>query len=186
MKRIFLLTSILGFIHLSYGQTPKPETKLSSLTKLDLSLQGVGLTFEPRLSNSMTTDLSLGFGGGYDISEGSIYYQVIKPALYFLATPKYFYNIKKRINKGKTAQYNSGNYIGIRLKYNMPLYKKSDIIRNSILTNIHWGIQRAISNHWTFNSHIGVGYAHDIDYGFGTIYPAFDFKFSYIFSSSKK
>ena len=181
MKRIILLTNILGFMTLSYGQTLKPETKLSNLTKLDLGLQGIGLTYQPRVSNSVTTDLSFGFGGGYDISEGSIDYQVFKPALYFSATPKYFYNLKKRINNGKTVQYNSGNYIGVRLKYNMPLYKKSDIIRNSILTNIHWGIQRVIGNHWTFNSHIGVGYAHDIDYDFGTIYPAIDFKFSYIF-----
>ena len=181
MKRIILLTIIIGFITSSYGQTPKPETKLKSLTKLDLGLQGIGLTFEPRLSNTVTTDLSLGFGGGYNISEESINYQVFKPALYFSVTPKYFYNLKKRINNGKTIQYNSGNYIGVRLKYNMPLYKKSDIIRNSILTNIHWGIQRVIGNHWTINSHIGVGYAQDIDYDFGTIYPAIDFKFSYIF-----
>ena len=181
MKKIILLAIILGFMTSSYGQTPIPETKLSSLTKLDLGLQGIGLTFEPRLSNTLTTDLSFGFGGGYNISEGSINYHIFKPALYFCATPKYFYNLKKRINKGKTTQYNSGNYMGIRLKYNMPLYKKSDIIRNSILTNIHWGIQRIIGNHWTINSNIGVGYAHDIDYNFGTIYPALDFKFSYIF-----
>ena len=181
MKKIILLAIILGFMTSSYGQTRIPETKLSSLTKLDLGLQGIGLTFEPRLSNTLTTDLSFGFGGGYNISEGSIDYQVLKPALYFSATPKYFYNLKKRINNGKTIQYNSGNYIGVRLKYNKPLYKKSDIIRNSILTNIHWGFQRFIGNHWTINSHIGVGYAHDIDYDFGTIYPAIDFKFSYVF-----
>ena len=181
MKRIILLTIIIGFLTSSYGQTLKPETKLTSLAKLDLGLQGIGLTFEPRLCNTVTTDLSVGFGGGYDISEGSIGYQAVKPALYFSATPKYFYNLKKRINNGKRIQYNSGNYIGLRLKYNMPLYKKSDIIRKSILTNIHWGIQRFIGNHWTINTHIGVGYGHDIDYDFGTIYPAIDFKFSYIF-----
>ena len=180
MKRIILLNIIIGSMISSYGQTPKPETKLTTLTKLDLGLQGIGLTFEPRLSNTLTTDLSFGFGGGYNISEGSIDYQVLKPALYFSATPKQFYNLKKRINNGKTIQYNSGNYIGLRLKYNTPLYKKSDIIRNSILTNIHWGIQRAIGNKWSLNSHIGVGYAHDIDYDFGTIYPAIDFKFSYV------
>jgi hypothetical protein len=38
------------------------------LTKFDIGLQDIGFTFEPRLSNTITTDLSLGFGGGYDIS----------------------------------------------------------------------------------------------------------------------
>ncbi|HSB92383.1 MAG TPA: hypothetical protein VLC28_04665, partial [Flavitalea sp.] len=64
--------------------------------------------------------------------------------------------------------------------FNTQLYNKSDIIRNSILTNIHWGIQRAIANRWTLNAHVGAGYAQDIDYKFGTVYPAIDFKFSYI------
>ena len=129
----------------------------------------------------MTIDLSTGIGGGYNIAEGFIEYQLLKPALYISVTPKYFYNLKKRINKGNTILYNSGNYIGARLTLNTPLDNKTNIIRNSILTNIHWGIQRVISNHWSINSHIGVGYAHDIDYDFGTIYPAIDFRFSYIF-----
>lgn len=186
MKRIFLLTSFIGFMQLLYGQIPTPDKRLSSMTIIDLGLQGIGFTFEPRLGNGVTTDLSLGFGGGYDISEGSIDFQVVKPALYFSVTPKYFYNFKKRAIKGKAVQNNSGNYIGLRLKYNMPLYKKTDIIRNSILTNIHWGLQRPLGNNWLFSSHIGIGYAHDIDYHFGTIYPAVDFKFCYIFPKFKK
>jgi hypothetical protein len=181
MKKIILLIPILGFLHSSFAQTKKLENKLSSIAKIDLGLQGIGFTYEPRISNGVTTDLSAGIGGGYNIAEGSIDYQLLKPALYFSATPKYFYNIKKRINQGKTVRYNSGNYVGVRFTFNTPLYKKSDIIRNSILANIHWGIQRAISNHWTINSHIGIGYAQDTDYNFGTIYPAIDFKFSYIF-----
>lgn len=89
----------------------------------------------------MTTDISFGVGGGYNISEGSTDYKIFKPALYFSVTPKYFYNLEKRKNLGKTVKYNSGNYVGLRLNYNRPLYKKSDIIRNSILSNLHLGIQ---------------------------------------------
>jgi hypothetical protein len=51
-----------------------------------------------------------------------------------------------------------------------------------MLANLHWGIQRALGKHWAFNCHAGAGYALDIDYDFGTIYPAIDFKFSYVFS----
>ena len=180
MKKIILLTSILYFSHASFGQTKEPETRLTSNSKIDLGLRGIGFTYEPRINNAMTIDLSTGIGGGYNIAEGFIEYQLLKPALYISVTPKYFYNLKKRINKGNTILYNSGNYIGARLTLNTPLYNKTDIIRNSILTNIHWGIQRAIGNKWSLNAHIGVGYAHDIDYDFGTIYPTIDFKFSYV------
>jgi hypothetical protein len=100
-------------------------------------------------------------------------------------TPKYFYNRTWRNNQGKTTLLNSGNYIGLRLKYVTPSDSQTDFTRNSILTNIHWGIQRAIGTNWTFNSHIGIGYAQDIDYNFGTIYPTIDFKVSYILIKSK-
>jgi len=187
MKRTFLLTSLLGFMQLSFAQKVSSDTRLSSLTKIDLGLQGIGFTYEANLSKKLTVDLSGGAGGGYDIAEGYLNYKLdlLKPALYFSLTPKYFYNRNARSLKGKSTLLNSGNYIGVRLKYVTPNDRQKDLTRNSILTNIHWGIQRAIASNWTFNSHIGLGYAQDIDYRFGTIYPAFDFKVSYILSNSK-
>jgi hypothetical protein len=188
IKSITFLTLFLGHLLSSFGQTPKSDikNKLSSLTKLDLGGQGIGLTYEPRLSNKMTVDISAGVGGGYDISEGSIEINYLKPAFYFSLTPKYFYNRQSRIDKGKETRFNSGNYFGLRIKYVTPNDRKSDLTGNSILANVHWGIQRAIGNHWTFNSHIGAGYAQDIDYEpVPTIYPAIDFKFSYIFTNPK-
>ena len=187
MNKIILLTLFLGFTHLSFGQNTASENKLLSLTKVDLGFKGIGFTYEPRLSNKMTVDLSLGAGGGYDIAEGYLNYklELRKPAFYFSITPKYFYNRNSRSLQGKSLLLNSGNYIGLGLKYVTPNDRQTDLTRNSILTNIHWGIQRAISNKWTFNSHLGIGYAHDIDYDFGTLYPAIDFKVSYIFTKSK-
>ena len=183
-KSITFVSLLFGHLLSAFGQNT--DIKLSRLAKLDLGGQGLGLTYEPRLSNKMTVDISAGLGGGYDIAEQSIEINYVKPAFYFSLTPKYFYNRKSRIEKGKETRLNSGNYFGLRLKYVAPNDRKSDLTRNSILANLHWGIQRAIGNHWTFNSHIGVGYAQDIDYGFGTIYPSIDFKFSYIFANSEK
>lgn len=186
IKRIIILvTFLLVLIYPSFGQAAKSETELSSLAKIDIGLQGIGFTYEPKISNKIIIDLSAGAGGGYDISERSITYYVLKPAFYLSLTPKYFYNIQARIKKGKNTQFNAGNYIGVRLKYVTPLDGKTDAIRNSILTNIHWGMQRGIGNHWLFNAHIGVGYAEDIDYHYGTIYPSLDFIFSYIILNPK-
>ena len=186
MKSIPFLIFYLGFILSSFGQTPASNVELSGLIKLDLGGQGIGPSYESRLSNKITLDISAGVGGGYDITEGSLVLDYLKPAFYFSLTPKYFYNRQTRADKGRETRFNSGNYIGARLKYAAPNHRNSDFTRNSILINLHWGIQRAISRHWTFNFHIGAGYARDIDNGVGTIYPAIDVKFSYIIIKKKK
>lgn len=186
IKSMTFLALFSGYLVSSFGQNPNPGFALSSLPKLDLGGQGIGFTYESRLSNKMTGDFSVGVGGGYNIAEGLIEINYLKPAFYFSLTPKFFYNRQSRIDKGKKAILNSGNYFGLRIKYSNSISGKSDLTRNSVLGNLHWGIQRALGNHWTFNSHFGAGYAQDIEYNFGTIYPAIDFKFSYIFSNSNK
>lgn len=196
MKKIILITALAGFMHHSFGQTVKPESTLSGLAKVDLGLQGIGLTYEPRISNKIVIDFSGGIGGGYDVSEKSFSYYYSSPAFYFSVTPKYYYNLQSRLKKGKKSQLNSGNYIGVRLKYSTPLNpsepnlwldpSKTDYAYNTILTNIHWGIQRAIGRNWLFNTQAGVGYARSIKYNTGTIYPSIDFTFAYVFIKSKR
>ena len=129
----------------------------------------------------MTSEINAGVGGGYYIDGWTFELHYLDPAFYFSLTPKYFYNRQTRIDKGKEARFNSGNYFGLRLKYAARNPRKSDVTSNCIVTNLHWGIQRAMGGRWVFNFHIGAGYAQSIDYGVGTIYPAIDFKFSYVF-----
>jgi len=186
IRSIIFLIVFLSYSFSSVGQEPKPDTKLSSLIKLDMGGQGVGLSYEPRLSNKITVVIAGGVGGGYDIAEGFLEVNYGYPAFYFSLTPKYYYNRQRRVDKGKETLLNAGNFIGIRVKYVGANNGGSDLYRNSMLANIHWGIQRALGWHWTFNFHVGAGYAQDIDYNFGTIYPSVDFTFSYVFYNSKK
>jgi hypothetical protein len=182
MKPIILLTLLLaGFLHTIFGQTNNTNNAVTGLTKIDIGLQGIGFSYEPKISDKLTIDLCAGVGGGYKIEENDFAYKVLQPAAYFSATPKYFYNFQKKINKGKNTKFNSGDYFGLRLKYVTPLKGNNDETRNGVLTNIHWGMQRAIGGNWLFNLHLGVGYATDLKYG-GIVYPAIDFKFAYILS----
>jgi hypothetical protein len=187
MRNFYLLILCFCFLNIMNGQTTKTVIKL---IKLDIGSQGAGLSYEPKVFNNFTIDLCAGVGGGYDIDKSEFTYAVLKPALYLSLTPKYFYNIQRRISKGKNTQLNSANYFGIRVKYVTPFAPQIDpedpISTNAVLTNIHWGIQRAIGGHWLFNSQIGVGYGADIDCNCGMIYPAFDFKFAYIILKSRK
>jgi len=159
---------------------------LRALTKLDLGFQGIGFTFERRLARKMTTDLSLGLGGGYNVLMNGLGYEwsLLEPAFYFSITPKFYYNRERRSAKGKTVSFNSGNYFGLRVKYTTKSIVENADVWDALLMNIHWGMQRAIAKRWTINFHIGAGYAvdaTDLNNSAGTIYPAIDFKFSYIF-----
>ena len=107
MKRTLISILFTGLIFLAVGQNVSSNTSLKSLTKLDVGLQGVGFTYEPRLSNKLTIDLSVGAGGGYDVYEGGVGYEwnIIQPAFYFSVTPKFFYNRKNpAYTEGKTLE----------------------------------------------------------------------------------
>ena len=179
MKKFILLLFHIGITHFLFGQA----MRLSSLVKVDFGLQGVGFSYEPGLANKLTMDVSAGAGGAYDVAESYFNYKLDlrKAALYFSLTPKYFYNRDARSLKGKSTLLNAGNYVGMRLKYVTPTDGQADLTRNTVLINLHWGIQRVIGNNWAINALAGIGYAQDIDYNFGTVYPAIDLKFSYVF-----
>lgn len=182
------LSFLLSIILLScFGQKEKQSNTPSSFTKIDIGLQGIGINIEPKLTNKITMDLAAGAGGGYNVGEESLVYEwnIFQPAFYFSITPKFFYNMSKRIEKGLNTKLNSGNYIGVRIKYVTPSIAPNDMLQSTLLLNLHWGIQRAFGKRWFFNPHIGGGYALDINSHFGTIYPTIDFKFSYILSKLK-
>jgi len=172
-----------------FGQHPDVN-KLRNLAKLDLGLQGIGFTFEPRVGKNTTIDLSAGIGGGYNISTNDFTYEVAitNPALYFSVTPKFFYNRQKRIDKGKTSLLNAGNYIGLRMKYTTKGLSENSDIYDALLMNVHWGLQRPLGKKWSFMTHIGAGYAMDatdLNHVSGTFYPALEFRFSYVFTKIK-
>jgi hypothetical protein len=172
------------------GQNDQQST-LRTLAKFDFSMQGLGFTYEPRIHSKMTIDLSLGLGGGYEVSEDGILYKwdLTAPAAYFSITPKFYYNLEARAQKNKASIFNAGNYFGLRMKYVTRSIGENNGIYDALLMNLHWGIQRPIAERWSFAADIGGGYAvdaTDLSNSFGTIYPAFDVKLTYIFSRKKR
>lgn len=182
MKKWIILSLFAGQVIVSSGQDSQNEPGLKTMIKVNAELQGIGFSYEPRLSKKATLELTAGAGGGYDVYEGGFDYQwsVFQPAFYFSATPKFFYNRQKRINIGRKSRLNSGNYIGLRLKYTTHAVAGYDPLWDALLINVHWGLQRVIGKRWMFATHAGLGYARDVSSQFGTPYPALDFKVSYV------
>ena len=179
MKKIFFLVAFI-----SLGNLFSQENKLQKQFKTDFNFLGIGLSYEIPLSEKWNVDLSTGIGGGYRIGNGFAAEWVINssPAAYLKSEFKYYYNREKREKKGKNNLNNSGNYIAFQTKYNTKRFSISRIelpLENALLNEIHWGIQRSLGGNWLFNFHAGLGYARDLDFSNGIVYPSLGIKFSY-------
>lgn len=176
-----LLFSAFSLLAVAQNNSNKP---LQTFTKLNLELQGISFSAEPKVGKSSTIDFSAGIGtGGYDIWSNDFTYVALEPTGFISITPKFYYNRNKRIAKGKPAELNSGNYFGLRVKYTTKSFSENEQVRDALLFNAHWGMQRAIGKRWTCNTHFGVGYgidATDLNNSEGSFYPALDLKFSYL------
>lgn len=185
MKRTTILAFCVAATGLVSAQQVPAEASVVPLLKLDLGLQGVGLQYEAKVSNSFTAEVASGISGGYIIDRASLTYHFdfFQPSFYFSLTPKYFYNRTRRFLRNRSLTLNSGNYFGFRIRYVTPGAGGESLTENSLLTNLHWGIQRSIGKSWTVNVHGGVGYAQQVGSTFnsGTWYPALDLRFAYIF-----
>lgn len=180
---------VVFFIFCSlFSSSQKTKPQLHPLTKLELGLQGFGIGFERKLGHLSTVDLATGMGtGGYDIEPGSFTYVVhpFRPIAYFSITPKFYYNLGKRLRKDKSTEANSGDYIGVRIKYATKGIGDTES-SNTLLFNVHWGLQRTIAKWWVINSNFGGGYAvkaTELNKTGGSFYPAFDLMFSYLLHS---
>ena len=186
-----IFTSVFTTLSLVSMAQNHTNTQLHTQTKLNLELQGFGLSVEPTLGKSFTVDFSGGIGtGGYDISTNSLTYVVapLDPTLFVSITPKFYYNRARRLAKGKNIALNAGNYFGLRIKYTSKGLSESSEAYDALLFNAHWGMQRAMGKRWTMNTHFGLGYAMDatdLNNSSGTIYPALDLKFSYILNKNR-
>ena len=103
MKQILLCLSLFVGLTLNAQET----TSQFSLNFLLPSVE-----YETAISENSTLDLNLGFGIGY---HDSAYLDEAEYGVYpnFQAQYRYYYNLKKRLEKGKKISENSGNYIAL-------------------------------------------------------------------------
>jgi hypothetical protein len=183
MRILFFLALLFSCI----AAISQQVKRLTPLTSADVGLLSVAVTHSPVISRKFIADMSIGIGPGYDIAEG---YHTLKvlPAVFASVTPKYYYNHDKRSGNDKNTAFNSGNFLGAKVKYSHPVFVKTDDIRQALLVNAFWGLQRQLNQSWFFGAQAGIGYSWDVssENKFGTIYPALDFRFGYIFCKSQR
>lgn len=162
---------------------------LQVVPKVGLGINGLDFSIEIPVAEKITIEPAIGFGPSYDFSDKDAltkkmgwHWALLEPSVHTSIYGKFFYNRNKRMRKDRSLLFNSGNFIGAKVKYvSKPL--TSDEYHgqtNTLIANLNWGGQRNIGSRWNYSYSIGLGYGRNLDYSYGTFYPAFDLKIAYV------
>ncbi len=177
MKKI-LTIGVLIFSNLLWAQSDTDAFK--NYSRINLGLHGLELSYELPVSKKFVWENTLGIGMGSNINGSIVQYSFnfLKLSPFLKSELKYIYNVHKRKAKGKNTLNNSGNYIGFQTKYSFG--NSDDTLQNqTLLTELHWGIQRSLGKRFIFNTHIGLGYLKDFESDNGKISPTLGLRFGY-------
>jgi hypothetical protein len=164
----------------------KKEISFLQHVAMEAGLQGLGINYSANAGRKWLIEFSVGLGGGYFVTGQQFYYSftILKPVFYVKAQPKIFLN-----REGQKE----GDYIGLNLKYTTgQLFSKSyndsakwvslkGYSAPALLMDVHWGFQEELGDRWHLDGHLGIGYAFDFRYRWGSNhwYPAVGLKASY-------
>lgn len=164
--------------------------ELQTIQKLGLGINGLDLAVEIPMAENITIEPAIGLGPSYDFdnrpdaitSKMGWHWALLEPSVHASVYGKFFYNRDKRMSKDKSLLFNSGMFIGAKVKYvSKPL--TSDEYHgqtNNLIVNLNWGGQRNIGKYWIYSYSLGLGYGYNLDYPRSVFYPAFDLKVAYV------
>jgi len=151
MKQFFVALFLLSGLS-SFSQT-------STQDQFSLNFLMPSLEYEVSVSNKSTIDAVLGMGFGY---HDASYLENPEYGIYpeFETQYRYFYNLDKRMEKGKKTSENSGNYLAA-----VGVIASGDpIIGDMQLDNDYsgfvgpaWGLQRVYNSNFKLNLTLGLG-----------------------------
>ena len=161
MKKIFLLSVVMVSL-LGYSQNS--DVALSKTGKVELFFDKIGIGYEYPLSNNLL------LGKENEKSYNGIYLK---------GQVRYYFSRENRAKKNRSLVNNAGSFWGVQSKFNFNGNK--DYIGKVLMTDVHFGQQLPLGNHFVFRYHVGLGYAKNFDYQYTSLYPAINVAFGYHF-----
>lgn len=169
------LTSIL-LLFLIF-QSSAQDQNATSQVSVEKSIYGVQTGFlgawlynESRLSNQFALRSQVGFDfriGGVGQFESAGPNDDIYGILHLSLEPRWYYNLEKRLKKGKSIDRNSGNFLSFYVLGNFDgvSFTNNDRLRSidQISFIPKWGIRRSLGNHINYEAGIGFGYVRYIN-----------------------
>lgn len=169
----------IAFLGLTNFLLAQPEShEFTNIGRVNLGLHGLEVSYELPIARKFVWENNFGIGMGSSVRGNSVEFVLSFPTLYIKSELKFIYNTRKRILKEKITLNNSGNYIGLQSKFNFGKSSYRDL-NQSLLTEIHWGVQRSLDERWILNVHVGLGYLRDFDTFNGAMSPTLGLRFGY-------
>ncbi|WP_235817882.1 hypothetical protein [Formosa haliotis] len=158
MKYLYLAIFFFAIALTTNAQTTTVE---KSIFGVQTGFFGLYVNNEARLTNSIALRSEIGLDAGLWGSDfNDIYGFLLTPVL--TLEPRWYYNLNKRVDKGRRTSNNSGNFVSIKTSYHpdwFTITNAEDINFIGDFTIIPtWGIRRHIGNHFNYETGIGVGY----------------------------
>jgi len=160
MKKILLALIFYGLTFTTNAQDVNIE---KSIYGIQTGFFGIWAHNESRLSNQIAFRSELGldtgfFGNDADEIDGFL----LAPTI--TLEPRWYYNLRKRQNKSKRIDGNSGNFISIKTTYHPDWFVIANEDNINFISDISiiptWGIRRNIGNHFNYETGLGIGYIH--------------------------
>ena len=162
MKKLVLTAVLCCLTFYSYSQDKEQTARVEkSVYGIQTGFFGVWVHGEFRLSNKFALRAEIGLDLGtwenqYTNDSGVF----LSPV--FILEPRFYYNLNKRLNKGKRIDGNSGNFIALKTSYHPDLFTTGLSDPIEFIADIAfvptWGIRRNIGKHFNYETGIGVGY----------------------------
>jgi hypothetical protein len=149
----------------------------SSLISVEKSIYGIQTGFlgtwlynESRLSNEFALRSQVGFDfriegvGRFEFAGPN---DGIYGILHLSLEPRWYYNLEKRLKKGKSIGRNSGNFLSFYILGNFDdiSFTSNDRLRSidQISFIPKWGVRRSLGEHFNYEAGIGFGYVRYIN-----------------------
>lgn len=157
MKKYFILLCLFIYSIISYSQV-----RQASLTESTMGLQigtfGVWIYNEAKISNSLALRADIGIDGYLATVNSDVLKPYIIPSVSI--EPRWYYNLKQRVRKGRRIDSNSGDFVSLIAKINPNVFVFPKNIDSPHMFSLipTWGLRRAIGRNFNLETSLGAGY----------------------------
>ncbi|NML38102.1 hypothetical protein HHL17_12930 [Chitinophaga sp. G-6-1-13] len=139
-----------------------PDNGLKPLQiKGNLMLPGIGFSLERKLSHRTSLHAEMDLVGYYYYTYSDYYggdwgYELVPVAR---LEERFYYNLRKRLARGKSMRNNSGNFFAISGSYFFGTVANRNMGRSQWAFSLQplWGMQRGVGKHFSFDARFGLG-----------------------------
>jgi hypothetical protein len=159
MKKITFLFLTIFSLHLVNAQDSVQLEK--NVAGIQTGFLGIYGFEEFRLSDNISLRTELGLDMALSLSGTSTDASLV-PVL--TVEPRWYYNLDRRVRKGKRITRNTGNFISLNVRYHPDLFvldlsdRRNISIPDQIAIVPTYGVRRSLGKHFSYEAGFGLGY----------------------------